>query len=81
MAISILCIAMNPKTIFLQTLIGLIAYACGLKDTGFNLLKMLGCCCSIDQARNHGSFGAKGRTASNELQKDNVAMWHVSFDN
>ena len=81
MAISVLCIAMNPKENFLQTLISLIAYAYGLKDTGFNLHYMLGCCCSIDQVRNHGSFWAKGRTASADLPRDNVALWHVSFDN
>ena len=81
MANSILCIAMNPKAIFLQTLIGLIAYAYGLKDTGFSLLNMLGCCCSIDQDRNHGSFWAKKRTASDELLRDIVALWRVSFDN
>ena len=72
---------MNPKAIFLQTLIGLIAYAYGLKDMGFSLLNMLGCCCSIDQVRNHGSFWAKKRTASYELLRDNVALWRVSFDN
>ena len=81
MAVSILCLAMNPKAIFLQTLIGLIAYAYGLKDLGFNILNMLGCCCSIDQVRNHGSYWAKNRTASEELLRENVALWRVSFDN
>ena len=42
---------------------------------------MLGCCCSIDQVSNHGGFWAEKRTASDELLRDNVALWHVCFDN
>ena len=31
---------MNPKAVFMQTLVGLIAYAYGLSDMGFDILKV-----------------------------------------
>ena len=37
MAISLLYLAMNPKVVFMQTLVGLIAYAYGLNDMGFDI--------------------------------------------
>ena len=81
MAIAILSVAMNPSAIFLQTLIGLVCYAYGLGDFGFNILNMFGCCCSVDQIRKHGSFWVKKRFASDELKKTKTLFWRVSFDN
>lgn len=42
---------------------------------------MLGCCCSIDHIRKHGSFWAKARVASDELMQTNNKFWRASFDN
>lgn len=81
MAISILCVAMNPSSVFLQTLIGLVCYAYGLSDVGFNVLNMFGCTCSIDLIRKHGAFWAKKRSVSDELALINSNFWRVSFDN
>ena len=81
MVISILCLAMNPSTVFFQTLVGLVCYAYGLHDLGFSILNMLGCCCSIDQIRKHGNFWAKKRSTSSELINIGTKFWRVSFDN
>lgn len=78
MAISILCVAMNPSAVFIQTLVGLVY---GLRDMGFSILNMLGCCCSIDQVRKHGNFWAKERNVSTELTATKSSFWRVSFDN
>ena len=64
MAISLLCLAMNPKAVFMQNLVGLIAYAYGLNDMGFDILNILGVTCSIDQVRKHGTIWSKMRNAS-----------------
>ena len=81
MAIGILCVAMNPSAVFLQTLVGLVCYAYGLSDMGFSILNMLGCTCSIDQIRKHGSYWANNRVTSDELQATESMFWRVSFDN
>ena len=57
MAISMLCLAMNPvRQFFLQTLVGLMAYAYGVSDMGLDILNMLGVTCSIVQIRKHGTI-------------------------
>ncbi len=81
MVIAILCVAMNPSCVFVQTLVGLVCYAYGLSDLGFSVLNMIGCCCSIDQIRKHGSYWAKNRVTSKELAVTNASFWRVSFDN
>ena len=48
MQIAILCLTMNPQCCFLQTITGLLCYAYGLRDKGFEVLNSLGCCCSIN---------------------------------
>ena len=47
MIIAILCLTMNPQCCFVQTLMGLMCYAYGLRDKGFDLLNTMGCTCSI----------------------------------
>lgn len=81
MAIAILCLALNRKSVFMQTLVGLVAFAHGLSDLGFDVLNMLGCCCSADHIRRRGSFWAKKGKCSDELMCDNVNFWRASFDN
>ena len=41
MVIGLLCRTMNPQRCFIQTLIGLMCYAYGLRDKGFELLKLM----------------------------------------
>ena len=69
MVIALLCVKMNPNCCFFQTLIGLICYAYGLRDKGFDVLNTPGCTCSIDHLRNHGAFWANKRKAVEELDK------------
>ena len=78
MVIALFCNPMIPSCFF-QTLVGLICYAYGLRDKGFELLNMLGCTCSIDLIRKHGSFWANKRNAVDEL--DCKQPWRVSIDN
>ena len=70
---------MNPNCCFFQTLIGLICYAYGLRDKGFDVLNTLGCTCSIDHLRNHGAFWANKRKAVEELDK--TRPWRIPIDN
>ena len=62
-------------------MVGLVCYAYGLRDLGFSILNIVGCCCSIDQIRKHGSFWAKKRSTSAELINTGTKFWRVSFDN
>ena len=78
MVIALICNTMNPSCFF-QTVVGLVCYAYGLRDKGFELLNMLGCTCSIDLLRSHGSFWASKRKAVDEL--DCKQPWRVSLDN
>ena len=79
MIIALLCFTMNPTCCFYQTLVGLICYAYGLRDKGFEMLNALGCSASIDHIRSHGSFWATQRQAINEL--DANKFWRASLDN
>ena len=47
---------LNPNTL------GLMCYAYGLRDKGFDVLNTLGCTCSNDHLRNRGAFWAKKPT-------------------
>ena len=76
MVTALLCNTMNPSCCLFQTLVGLICYAYGLCDKGFELVNMLRCTCSIDLIRKHGSFWASKR---NEL--DCKQPWRVFIDN
>ena len=60
MIIASLCFefTMNPQCCFVQTIVGLMCYAYGLRDKGFDLLNTMGCTCSIDHIRSHGSYWA-----------------------
>ena len=79
MAISILCLAMNPQCCFMQTITGLLCYAYGLRDKGFEALNTLGCCCSIDHVRAHGAYWASRREPIQNL--DGTKPWRISIDN
>ena len=79
MIIALLCFTMNPTCCFYQTLVGLICYAYGLRDKGFEMLNALGCSAIIDHIRSHGSFWAIQRQAINEL--DANKFWWASLDN
>ena len=46
MVIGILWLIMNPQCCFIQTVTGLLCYAYGLRDKGFEALNSMGCCCS-----------------------------------
>ena len=47
-----------------------------IKGLNFELLNMLGCTCSIDLIRKHGSFWASKRNSVDEL--DCKQPWRVS---
>ncbi len=54
MIIGMLCMTMNPQCCFIQTALGLICYAYGLREAGFDMLNAAGCTCSMDHVRQHG---------------------------
>ena len=79
MQIAILCLTMNPQCCFLQTITGLLCYAYGLRDKGFEVLNSLGCCCSIDHVRSHGAYWASRRQPVQNL--DGQQPWRLTIDN
>ncbi len=79
MTIALLCVTRNPATCFFQTLLGLMCYAYGLRDRGFELLNAFGCTCSAEHIREHGTFWANKRNVLEEL--DCNRPWRVSIDN
>ena len=79
MAVALMAFTMNPQSCFLQTLTGLLCYAYGLRDKGFDILNVLGCTCGIDTIRKHGSYWAERRLATQELTPTN--FWRLSIDN
>ena len=56
MIIVLLCFTMNPQCCFMQRITGLMCYTYGLRDKGYDLLNAMGCTCSIDHIRTHGSY-------------------------
>ena len=79
MVIALLCFTMNPQCCFIQTLMGLMCYAYGLRDKGFELLNAVGCTCSIDNVRAHGSYWASRHKPI--LQLNTKQFWRVTIDN
>ena len=79
MVIAILCLTMNPQCCFLQTITGLLCYAYGLRDKGFEALNALGCYCSIDHIRSHGTYWAGRRQPIQNL--DSKQPWRITIDN
>lgn len=77
--ISLLCYTKNPSITFIQTIIGLVCYAYGLRDKGFEILNAFGCSCSVDHVRRHGDYWSGQRSMMDEL--DLKKLWRVSFDN
>ena len=79
MVSGLLCCTMNPQRCFIQTLIGLMCYAYGQRDKGFELLNAMGCTCSIDHIRAHGSYWASRYKPI--LQLNVKHFWQVTIDN
>ena len=79
MIIAILANAMDPRNIFIQTLLGLACYAQGLRDKGFKIFNSFGVICSIFNIRKHGTRWARLRSAIDEL--DRQRLWRTTFDN
>ena len=79
MIIALLCFTMDPRSCFLQTITGLLCYAYGLRDKGFEALNALGCCCSVDHIRSHGTYWASRRQPLQSL--DENQQWRLTIDN
>lgn len=79
MIIALLCFTMNPSCCFIQTIIGLMCYAYGLRDKGFELLNAMGCASSIDHIRAHGSYWASRHIPT--LQLNAKQFWRITIDN
>ena len=59
--------------------LGLLCYAYGLRNRGFELLNAVGCTSSIDHIRAHGSYWASKLQPVQELNVNK--LWHISVDN
>ena len=79
MVIALLCNIQNKSVIMMQTVVGLVAYACGLRDKGFSILNKFGVICSINHIRREASKWSDMRKCSDEIDK--AAFWRISFDN
>lgn len=79
MIIALLCFTMNPQCCFIQTIVGLMCYAYGLRDKEFDLLNTMGCTCSIDHIRTHGSYWTSRHKPI--LQLNAKKFWRVTIDN
>ena len=77
--IALMCNIQNHKSVLLQSVIGLAAYAYGLRDKGFKLLNMFGITCGIDLIRRLANDWSKSRKVTEEV--DQKAFWRVTFDN
>ena len=79
MAIALLCNLLDRRSCFLQTLLGLFAFANGLRDKGFQSLGMFRILPSIQRIRNHGKHWAAEQKLIHEL--DVKKFWRVTVDN
>ena len=79
MQCTILVNTMNPRSTFLQTLLGLVCYSHGLRDQGFKILNSFGVISSIFHIRQHGRLWAKARSFISELNPKR--FWRATFDN
>ena len=79
MIVALLCFTMNPQCLFIHTLLGLVCYAYGLRDKGFELLNTMGCTCSIDHIRTHGAYWASRHKPI--LQLNPTGFWQITIDN
>ena len=79
MVVALLCNLLDRRSCFLQTLLGLFAFANGLRDRGFQILGMFGILPSIQHIRNHGKHWAVERKLINEL--DVMQFSRVPVDN
>ena len=53
----------------MQTVLGLAAYAFGLRDNGFSILNKFGVICSINHIRREASQWSKMRQCTDEIDK------------
>ena len=60
--IALICNIQNHKSVLLQSVIGLAAYAYGLRDVGFKLLNMFGITCGIDLIRRLANNWSKSKS-------------------
>ena len=67
MVSALLSNALDPRSCFLQTLIGLACYAQGLRDKGFKILNAFGVATSVFHIREHGNFWARMCNAIDEI--------------
>ena len=77
--IALMSNVMNKNCILLQTLLGLVAYAGGLRDKMFNVFSKFGICCSLKHVRTLQEFWSKKRNVMDEISP--TAFWRISFDN
>ena len=79
MVIAILCNIQNKESIMMQNILGLIAYACGLRDKGFSILNKFSVICSINHIRREASKWSNMRRCIDEIDKK--AFWRITVDN
>ncbi len=79
LVIGILANIMNKNCIVIQTLLGLLAYAGGLRDKMFDIFSKFGICCSLEHIRVIQENWSKKRNILNEVDKS--SFWRVTFDN
>ena len=76
MVSALLSNALDPRSCFLQTLIGLACYAQGLRDKGFKVLNAFGVATSVFHIREHRNFWARMRNAIDEIIHIHKTMSH-----
>ena len=77
--IALLCNVRNWQSILLQTVLGLAAYANGLRDKGFQLMNMFGVVCGIRHLREEAAKWSNKRKCIDEINMQ--SFWRVTFDN
>ncbi len=79
MVIAILCNIQNRNCLLMQIVIGLSAYAGGLRDKVFDIFNYFGLSCSIRYIRRHADHWSKKRNILDEI--DRKGFWRITFDN
>lgn len=69
-AIAVLCNIRNKESVMVQKILGLVAYASGLRDKGFNILNMFGAICSIQHIRREACKWSNMRRCIDEIDKN-----------
>ena len=79
MAVGTLCNVKNRKALLMQTVIGLVMYASGLRDSGFHVLNRFGLSSSIKYIRRIAKVWSLRRRCIDEINPRH--MWRITFDN